>query len=133
MRTLVMLLLLVVPSLGQTPETKTPDDLPTVAELQRQVIKLQNENDALRREIKALRQRFFSEDSAPATQPEAVPAARSAANIIPPPASVTSQEAGYWLTTSTGKRHNKRCRYYEHSKGRACGPGDGTACKACGG
>jgi hypothetical protein len=41
--------------------------------------------------------------------------------------------AGYWLTTSSSKRHNSKCRYYKTSKGRPCGPNDGTACKVCGG
>jgi len=50
--------------------------------------------------------------------------------------SVTStdqQETGYWITTSSSKRHNKNCRYYKNSKGRFCGPNDGIACKICGG
>lgn len=39
----------------------------------------------------------------------------------------------HWLTTSSGVRHNSSCQYYKNSKGRACGPGDGRACKRCGG
>ena len=33
--------------------------------------------------------------------------------------------------SSTGKRHNSRCRYY--GTGKPCGAGDGIACKICGG
>ena len=41
--------------------------------------------------------------------------------------------AGYWLTASSSKRHNSTCRYYQKTKGRACGKTDGIACKICGG
>lgn len=42
-------------------------------------------------------------------------------------------EAGpYWIS-STGKRHNNRCRYFGTSKGRAGGSSEGVACKVCGG
>lgn len=39
-------------------------------------------------------------------------------------------ESGYSIS-STGKRHNSGCRYYNPSK--PCGPSDGVACKICGG
>lgn len=39
----------------------------------------------------------------------------------------------HWMTTSSGKRHNSGCRYYQNSKGRPCGPDEGTPCKICGG
>jgi len=42
-------------------------------------------------------------------------------------------ETGYWMTTSSHKRHNKNCRYYKNSKGRFCQPDEGIACKICGG
>jgi hypothetical protein len=44
-----------------------------------------------------------------------------------------SKDGTHWLTTSSGKRHNEACRYYKTSKGRACGPDEGSPCKACGG
>ena len=40
---------------------------------------------------------------------------------------------GAWWLSSSGKRHNSGCRYFKTSKGRACGAGDGVACKVCGG
>ena len=43
-----------------------------------------------------------------------------------------SEEGTYWLS-ATGKRHNSSCRYHGSSKGRACGPKEGSACKLCGG
>jgi hypothetical protein len=39
----------------------------------------------------------------------------------------------HWLTASSGIRHNKNCRYYKNSKGRACSSTEGKACKKCGG
>ena len=47
---------------------------------------------------------------------------------VPPAAS-----GSYWLTTSSGVRHNSGCRYYRKSKGRPCGKGEGRGCKICGG
>lgn len=43
------------------------------------------------------------------------------------------QTKSYWLTTSSNTRHNSKCRYYQKTKGRACGPNDGKPCKICGG
>jgi len=50
-----------------------------------------------------------------------------------PPKKETS--AGkYWLTTSSGVRHNSSCRWYHNTKnGRECGSDEGRACKVCGG
>ena len=38
----------------------------------------------------------------------------------------------YWIS-STNKRHNSTCRYYQKSKGRLGGKNEGVACKVCGG
>jgi len=60
----------------------------------------------------------------------------------PPVGSVTNSEREtgdedteltHWLTTSSRKRHNKSCRYYEHSNGRPCRKDEGIPCKICGG
>jgi len=49
-----------------------------------------------------------------------------------PTASEPTKESGLsYSRSSTGKRHNSRCRYY--SSGGSCGPSDGVACKICGG
>ena len=135
-RMAMIMMLFAMPVLGQTPTIETLDQTQKVAILQRQVAKLQSENDSLRREIKTLRQRLPPADTAPTTQPEATssaPVAKPVSNVVPPPAAGSAQETGYWLTASSGKRHNKACRYYENSKGRSCGPGEGAACKICGG
>ena len=42
-------------------------------------------------------------------------------------------ETGYWMTTSSHKRHNQKCRFYKNSKGRICQPDEGIPCKVCGG
>jgi len=74
----------------------------------------------------------------------------AAANAVPPwefgksepaeeeavkeaPAKEESPSGEYWLTSSSGVRHNDSCRYYKKSKGNPCGPDAGTACKVCGG
>lgn len=42
-------------------------------------------------------------------------------------------ETGWWLTDSSGIRHNSNCRYYKSSYGRPCEKNAGTPCKLCGG
>lgn len=49
-----------------------------------------------------------------------------------PPSQEQPEGGSHWLS-STGKRHNSSCRYFKSSKGRPCGPGEGVACKICGG
>lgn len=39
----------------------------------------------------------------------------------------------YWMTSSSKKRHNKSCRYFNNSNGSACEADEGIACKVCGG
>ena len=49
---------------------------------------------------------------------------------------VSKSEAGtggkYWIS-STNKRHNSSCRYYQKSKGRLGSKDEGVACKVCDG
>ena len=41
---------------------------------------------------------------------------------------------GYWLNTSSDKRHNSNCRNYKNTKrGRPCSVNEGSACGLCGG
>lgn len=93
--------------------------------LQDQVAVLKRENDALKRENQVLRALLADTPTKPAvSQPS------KAAPIVSP----TQAEAiaAYWIS-STGKRHNARCRYYQTSKGRSCTANEGIACKICGG
>ena len=39
----------------------------------------------------------------------------------------------YWLSTSTKKRHNRGCRWYQTSNGRLCTQNEGLPCNSCGG
>ena len=39
----------------------------------------------------------------------------------------------HWITTSSGVRHNRSCRWYRNSNGRPCTSAEGRACKKCGG
>jgi hypothetical protein len=44
-----------------------------------------------------------------------------------------AQEKSFWITNSSGIRHNSRCRYFQNSKGHAGTQNEGRACKICGG
>lgn len=63
----------------------------------------------------------------PAPKPIAKPQPAAPALVKEVPA------AKYWITIASGIRHNERCQHYANSKGRNCGPNDGSACKKCGG
>jgi len=43
------------------------------------------------------------------------------------------QGCTYWITKSSGKRHNSSCRWYKKSKGYCTDEKIGKACKICGG
>jgi len=45
-----------------------------------------------------------------------------------PEAKPTAEEKTYWIS-STGKTHNKNCRYYRAGKGRASNTPNGVNCK----
>jgi hypothetical protein len=62
---------------------------------------------------------------APTTQAKPEPA--------PKPESKTKESDGFWITTSSGVRHNAKCRYFKTSKGRPATKDEGRACKICGG
>lgn len=62
-----------------------------------------------------------------------VQASSGSTKLFQQPSSSPTTQAGYWLTTSRGKRHNSSCRYYGTTQGRSCGPNEGTPCKTCGG
>lgn len=94
-----------------------------VAELEALVSKLREENVALRQAstqtpAPAVRQPFVSGVGGNATTAQR--------------AQVSSGSGGSYRISSTGKRHNARCRYYS-SNGRAGSANEGVACKICGG
>jgi hypothetical protein len=92
-----------------------------IRELEDLVAKLREENAALRRAATSAIQPAVggSYSGSTGVRPGAAPAA-------------AGEAAESYRMSTTGKRHNSNCRYYS-SKGRACGPGDGVACKICGG
>ncbi|MBQ15148.1 MAG: hypothetical protein CMQ17_12220 [Gammaproteobacteria bacterium] len=62
--------------------------------------------------------------------PWKLPAAKAGKSKV----SKSEAETGgkYWIS-STKKRHNSSCRYYQKSKGRLGNKDEGVACKVCGG
>ena len=89
---------------------------------------LKAENEALRREDQVLRRELSSKNGA---LPDSVmPEKGVASDERLEPA---EKETGFWLSSKTKERHNKRCRNYRRVKGMPCGPNDGRPCKACGG
>src|SRR5664280_931320 len=97
-----------------------------VATLQKEVEKLKAENEALRRENQTLHRALAAKTQQLSNSVTTFP--KVSATLAP-----TQQQGGYWLTISSGVRHNSSCRYYMNSKGRQCGPNEGRACKICGG
>ncbi|HEX7378856.1 MAG TPA: thermonuclease family protein [Pirellulales bacterium] len=72
------------------------------------------------------------------------PPAKSAASHLkaarPPPKKKSKQNgttkatSAHWLNTESGVRHNASCRWFKKTtQGKLCEPGEGKACKICGG
>ncbi|HEY6677236.1 MAG TPA: hypothetical protein VIZ87_10640, partial [Terrimicrobium sp.] len=101
-----------------------------ISELEAIVESLRKDNAALRQQLQVLKQRLEaaarSQPTAPALTGREAP---TSANSF---TSTTSAQTGLSYTgSSTGKRHNSRCRYY--GSGRPAGPNEGIPCKICGG
>jgi hypothetical protein len=108
-----------------------------VAELEATIASLRRDNAALRAQIEG-----GGQAPAPATAPTtAAPTTTANAKPTPKPlgfstdekpAAAAGAEKKYWISTS-GKRHNENCKYFENSKGKLGTATDGTPCKVCGG
>jgi|GEM_PF-1217862 len=98
-----------------------------VESLRTRVRELESLVERLREENAAMRQG----PAAAGTNTQAVPAAPQSAPAVPRTQPAAGSATGFRIS-STGKRHNARCRYFS-SNGRACGPSEGVACKVCGG
>ena len=112
-----------------------------IKSLRRAVAHLEEQNQQLRTENQKLRRLLADQGEAPSPNPAAV--AEQAGNALPPPSvdavKTNSVDAAsgnapvYWLSKTSGKRHNLRCKYYNKPDGRFCGPNEGVPCKLCGG
>jgi hypothetical protein len=91
--------------------------------------KLRAENESLKREIQNLRSLLAT----PSTQTSTSQEIPTTASEKVAPQGDQKQSTGFWLTSSSKKRHNSSCRYYKTSNGSECGPNDGIPCKLCGG
>ena len=101
---------------------ETPDE--ELARLRKEVQTLRDENQKLRR--------LLATPTAPAMPVKAAPAASPAGSDNAKPETSDAADTGYWLS-STGKRHNSKCRFYKTGSGHFCGATEGVACKVCGG
>ena len=121
------------------------DDKIDLKEIRQQLEKLKSENAALKQENQVLRKLVFERQNAPQPQPVSSPTPSSVSTPPPPtpiptpsparvaPSKPSSAAVEYWITTSSGKRHNSGCRYFQTSRGRPGEATEGTACKICGG
>jgi hypothetical protein len=93
--------------------------------------RLKEENAQLKKENQQLR-RLLGEKTEPGSA-----SSTQANGTVPAQTNVASSDEEvpltHWLTISSGKRHNSRCRYFKTTEGRLCGPDEGTPCKLCGG
>ena len=119
---------LAVESKAALAKAETADDADglrrKIAEQERTITALRAENQQLRA---ALAQ------GAAASAP-GLPASAANVTAVQPAGTTTgaSAKAGFWIS-STGKRHNSGCRYYQTSKGRTGSSDEGIPCKICGG
>ena len=42
-------------------------------------------------------------------------------------------DTGFWLSTNSNKRHNRKCENYRKTRGYPCSSSEGTPCGKCGG
>ena len=49
------------------------------------------------------------------------------------PINDTWPDTGYWLSTNSNKRHNRKCENYRKTRGYPCSSSEGTPCGKCGG
>ena len=120
-------------------------DTDSITEIRQQLEKLRSENNALKQENQVLRKLVFERQNAPQPPPVSSPTPSSVSTPLPPappstpsaarivPTKPSSGAVEYWITTSSSKRHNSGCKYFQTSKGRPGAATEGTACKICGG
>ena len=85
-------------------------------------------------EARAARRGLWSDPNP--TPPEDYRHGRAVAPRPPPtaaPVNGTWPDTGYWLSTNSNKRHNRKCENYRKTLGYPCSSSDGTPCGKCGG
>jgi len=90
---------------------------------------LRAENEALKVELQYLRKLLATSLG----QPSGTAVTQTSSTATASPQTVQPQSTGYWITSSSRKRHNSSCRYYQNSNGRPCTADEGIPCKICGG
>lgn len=100
--------------------------------LKAKITELQAIVESLRRDNAALREQLAGAVARRVAAPVPAPMPVGAMGFAAPSAGAADVSGGYWIS-STGKRHNANCRYYQTSKGRPGAATEGTACKVCGG
>ena len=120
-------------------------DTNSIVEIRQQLEKLKSENAALKQENQVLRKLVFERQNAPQPPPVSSPTPSTVSTPLPPappptpsaarvvPTKPSSGAVEYWITTSSSKRHNSGCKYFQTSRGRPGAATEGTACKICGG
>ena len=98
-----------------------------VAQLEKRVAELEALVERLRAENAQLRRQPLPTPTPTQAQPLT---GGGGTNKVTP--SQPAKAGGYWIS-STGKRHNTRCRFYGSGKGHSGSASEGTACKVCGG
>ena len=77
--------------------------------------------------------------SSPTATPSASRVEYRAGNAMPvgsrtaAPVNSTWPDTGFWLSTNSNKRHNRKCENYRKTRGYPCSKSEGTPCGKCGG
>ena len=96
----------------------------TVVQLKQELSEVRKENEALRAENQKLRTELVKKSKSQNVESN---------DRTLQDASSAAIEGGYWISTSSKKRHNSKCRYFKTSKGRIGTKEEGVPCKICGG
>lgn len=98
-----------------------------------EIAALKEQAKQLRAENQAQRMQMGQSGASSRQDASQSPATEAPAKVKKVAPATQQAEQSYWITNSSSKRHNSRCRYYKNSKGRACTKDEGIACKICGG
>lgn len=107
-----------------TKSNNNSKSIETVAQLKQELNDVRKENEALRAENQKLRTELVKKSKSQNVESN---------DITLQGASSAAIEGGYWISTSSKKRHNSKCRYFKTSKGRIGTKEEGVPCKICGG